>query len=122
MPNDGKPMARPARNKAERITAGVMIFSATCQACHQADGKGIPSAFPPLLASDYLNADPKRAVTAITKGLSGKITVNGKDYDGVMPQQNLSDEQVANVVTYVLNNFGNKGGEFTPAQVATLRK
>lgn len=122
MPGEEAPKVIPARNKVERIAAGGLIYASTCQACHQADGKGIPNAFPPLVASDYLNADPKRAVLAITKGLSGKITVNGKDFDGVMPQQNLSDEQVANVVTYVLNNFGNRGGEFTPAQVAMLRK
>lgn len=111
-----------AQNKAERVAAGAIVYSTTCLACHQADGKGVPNAFPPLASSDYLNADPRRAVSAAVHGLSGKIRVNGVEYNGIMPRQNLSDEQVANVVTYVLNNFGNKGGEITPAQVAAIRK
>jgi nitrite reductase (NO-forming) len=59
---------------------------------------------------------------AIIHGLSGKITVNGKVYDGVMPKQTLSDAQIASVATFVLNSFGNKGGEVSPADVAKQRK
>ena len=69
-----------------------------------------------------MNADPNRAITAIVNGLEGEITVNGAKYNQVMPKLELSDEQVANVVTYVLNNYGNKGGEVTPEQVKKLRK
>ena len=70
-----------------------------------------------------MNADPKRGIHAVTRGLSGEITVNGKKYNSVMPAlATLPDEYVANILTYVLNNFGNKGGEVTPADVSEYRK
>ncbi|MDO4998253.1 MAG: copper-containing nitrite reductase [Neisseria sp.] len=111
-----------AGSKEERIKAGEAIYKANCLACHGMEGKGVEGAFPPLANSDYLNADYKRGIQAITKGLSGKITVNGKDYNSVMPAIALKDEEVANVLTYVLNSFGNKGGEVKPEEVAAGRK
>ncbi len=110
MPDEPAEPVKPM-SKEEKITAGKSIYASTCQACHQADGKGIDGAFPPLAASDYFASDPNKLVNAIRNGLSGKITVNGKTYDGVMPKQTLSDREISAVATYVLNNFGNKGGE-----------
>ena len=120
----GKGEAAPqvqAANKEERIKLGKGIYEANCLACHQANGQGVPKAFPPLAKSDYFNADYNRGIQAVLKGLSGKITVNGEVYDSVMPATALNDEQVANVLTYVANNWGNKGGEITPDQVAKQR-
>lgn len=111
-----------AANQQERVELGKAVFDNNCAACHQPNGTGIPKAFPPLAKSDYLNEDPTRAIKAILHGLSGKITVNGETYDSVMPAVALNDEQVANVVTYVLNSWGNKGGEVTPDQVKAARK
>ena len=91
-------------------------------ACHQANGEGIPNAFPPLAKSDFLNADHNRAIGILLNGRSGPITVNGKNFDSVMPAVALNDEQIANVLTYVLNNFGNNGGQVTPSQVKAKRK
>ncbi len=122
MPDDAKPTEPVAKTKEERIAAGKNIYAANCQACHQADGKGIPKAFPPLANSDFLNANPARALGIVLNGLSGEITVNGEKYNGVMPKQTLSDEAAANVVTYILNNFGNKGGELKPEQAKAARK
>jgi hypothetical protein len=98
------------------------VYQSTCSACHGAEGKGVEGAFPPLAGSDYLNADPKRGIHAVVKGLSGEITVNGKKFNSVMPAQALDDEKIANVLTYVLNSFGNKGGEVKPEDVAAARK
>lgn len=122
MPDEAKPAEPVAKTKEERIAAGKNIYAANCQACHQADGKGIPEAFPPLANSDFLNASPTRALGVVLNGLSGEITVNGEKYNGVMPKQTLSDEAAANVVTYILNNFGNKGGELKPEQAKAARK
>ena len=111
-----------AANKQERIKMGESIYASNCAACHQPDGTGVPKAFPPLAKSDYLNKDPKRAISAILNGLNGKITVNGQEYDSVMPAVALDDEKVANVVTYIMNSWGNKGGEITPEEVKAARK
>ena len=110
-----------AKNLQQRIKMGESIYASNCAACHQPDGSGVPNAFPPLAKSDYLNADPNRAIDAIHNGLSGKITVNGKEYDSVMPAVNLDDEKAANVVTYIMNSWGNKGGEITPEDVAARK-
>lgn len=105
----------------EQIKAGKDIFSRTCYACHQSEGQGIPNAFPPLAKSDYLNANPNRAINAVLHGLSGDITVNGKKYNNVMTTQNLSDQEVANVLTYVYNSWGNNKTIMTPAMVKAQR-
>jgi len=115
-------LAPTAKNKDERIARGKSVYTGVCQACHQPDAKGIPNAFPPLAASDYFKGNPNKAISAVVHGLSTPITVNGKTFNGIMPQQTLSDEEVANVITYILNNFGNEGGEVTPQQVAGVRK
>lgn len=110
-----------AANKEEQIKLGKAVYEANCLACHQATGQGVEGAFPPLAKSDYLAADHKRGIQAILRGVSGKITVNGKEYNSVMPAVALNDDQAANVLTYILNSFGNAGGEITPAQVAAER-
>ncbi len=122
MPGSEAPPQAVATTKAERVARGEDTFKQVCTACHQANAEGIPNVFPPLAKSDYLNSDPKKAAEAIVNGLQGEISVNGNNFNQVMPKLSLTDEQTANVVTYVLNNFGNKGGEMTPDQVKKLRK
>ena len=92
---------------AESIASGKLIYTNTCFACHQANGEGIASAFPPLAESDYLNADLERSINIVLHGKTGKITVNGKKYNSVMTKQTLTNEEVADVLTYVYNSWGN---------------
>ncbi len=106
----------------QKISAGKTIYENVCKACHQADGKGLPKAFPPLAQSDYLQADINRAIAGVVNGLSGEIIVNGEKFNQIMPKSTLNDEEIAAVFTYVLSNFGNKGGEVQPEQVKVLRK
>lgn len=106
----------------EQIKSGKAIFGTTCFACHQSEGQGVPNAFPPLAKSDYLNADPKRAIQAVIRGLSGEIIVNGKKINSVMPSQNLSDDEIADVLTYVYSSWGNNKTVVTPAMVKAQRK
>jgi nitrite reductase (NO-forming) len=115
------PTQAPAANKAERIERGKRVFNNVCAACHQPSGAGLPGAFPPLAASDYLNADKPRAIGIAIGGLAGKVTVNGKEFNSQMPALNLADEDVANVLTFVYNSWGNAGHEVTPAEVAKVR-
>ncbi|QNM86450.1 nitrite reductase, copper-containing [Polaribacter pectinis] len=92
---------------AQKIADGKQVYMKTCFACHQAEGQGIPNAFPPLAKSDYLNADVKRAIGIVLHGKTGEITVNGKKYNSIMTKQTLTDEEVADVMTYVYNSWGN---------------
>ena len=108
--------------KAEQIAAGKQLFTGTCSVCHQANGEGLANVFPPLAKSDFLAADPKRAMTIVTHGLTGKITVNGHEYDSVMPPMaQLNDDEVANILTYVLNSWDNPGGQISKEEVAKAR-
>jgi len=111
-----------AKSLPEQIKSGKAIFGTTCFACHQSEGQGVPGAFPPLAKSDYLNANPSRAIQAVIKGLSGEITVNGKKINSVMPSQNLTDDEIADVLTYVYNSWGNNKTVVTPAMVKAQRK
>ena len=120
MPAEGPPPPR-ASTRDEQIAFGERVFAQNCAACHQVDGLGIPGAFPPLARSDYLNADVPRAIGAIVRGLSGPITVNGTAFNSVMPALHLSDEDVANVLTYVYSQWGNAGTVVTPEQVRAAR-
>jgi len=110
------------RTLEERMEKGADIFAAHCAACHQADGQGLAGAFPPLADSDYIGGVPDVVVTTVLNGLSGKITVNGNDYNAVMPSLSyLSDSDLADVATFVLNSWGNGGGEVNSGQVAAAR-
>lgn len=111
----------PAKSMAEKMEFGKAAYMQTCFACHQAEGQGIANAFPPLAKSDYLNADVNRAIDIILHGKTGEITVNGQKYNSVMTAQTLTDEEVANVLTYVYNSWGNSKKDVTPAMVKSVR-
>jgi nitrite reductase (NO-forming) len=124
MPANGKKEPKEevkALSMEERMKFGKDKFMATCSACHQANGQGIEGAFPPLANSDYLNADVNRAIDIVLHGKTGEITVNGKKYNSVMTAQALTDEEVANVLTYVYNSWGNSKKEVTPEMVQAVR-
>lgn len=100
---------------------GKTIYAKTCIACHQANGQGVPNAFPPLAKSDYLNKDVNRSIRTVIHGLSGPIVVNGKKYNSAMTPQGLNDQQIADVLTYVYSSWGNNGTKVTPAMVKAQR-
>jgi len=106
MPSDKAP-AKVSLSPDKVLAHGKEIYETSCQACHQAGGKGIPGVFPPLANSDYLMADLNRAILAVVNGLSGEITVNGVKYNSAMPSLSLSDDDVAAVLSYIRQNFGN---------------
>ena len=107
----------------EQVKAGQALFAGTCSTCHQANGQGLPGVFPPLAKSDYFAKDPTRIADVALRGLTGKVSVNGQDYNSVMPPMSqLTDDAIANIATYVLNNWDNPGGRVTKEQVAQRRK
>jgi nitrite reductase (NO-forming) len=109
--------------KEAQVEKGKQVYMGLCFACHQPDGKGLSGAFPPLAASDFLLADRERAIRIVLKGLSGPVTVNGKTINSAMPPQEavLTDAQIADVLTYVLNSWGNQGDAVSTDQVKAVR-
>ncbi len=108
-------------SKEMQFEKGKQIYMQLCFACHMPDGKGLPAVFPPLAQSDYMMADRARAVRIVTKGLTGPITVNGQNYNSAMPPADLSEQQIADVLTYVTNAWGNEADAFTVDEVRRAR-
>jgi nitrite reductase (NO-forming) len=123
MPNGGvvEKVAITNKTLADKIKSGNQIYMKTCFACHQANGEGIPNAFPPLAKSDYLNADVERAIGIVLHGKTGEITVNGKTYNSIMTRQTLTDDEIADVLTYVYNSWGNNKTDVTPKMVSDVK-
>ncbi|WP_034042781.1 copper-containing nitrite reductase [Wocania ichthyoenteri] len=124
MPVDSNKKVKVAstdKTLAEKMESGKQIYMQTCFACHQAEGQGIPNAFPPLANSDYLNADVRRAIEIVLKGKTGEITVNGQKYNSVMTRQSISNDEIADVMTYVYNSWGNNKTNVTKAQVDAVK-
>ncbi len=115
------PPPRSALSKAERIGSGRRLFYTVCVACHQPSGQGIPNRYPPLARSDFLN-NQQQAIETVLHGRQGPIVVNGQRFNNSMPRFPLSDEDIADVLTFVYNAFGNAGPEVTPQQVAHARQ
>lgn len=131
MPKDYKPEVQKTESKIDengeltfedQIERGKVVYTETCFACHGDNGKGLEEEYPPLSKSDYLMADKARSIDIAMNGLSGPIIVNGKKYDGEMPDFELSDHQIADVLTYIRNAFGNKGDRVTKKEVEERRK
>ena len=110
-----------SKSLAEKMESGKQIYMKTCFACHQAEGQGIPNAFPPLANSDYLNANVSRAIEIVLKGKTGEITVNGEKYNSVMTRQAISNDEIADVMTYIYNSWGNNKTNVTKAQVDQVK-
>lgn len=95
---------------------GENIYAINCAQCHMEKGEGITMAIPPLAKSDYLMKDNKRAIRQVLYGAKGEMTVNGVKYNNEMPAQNhLSDQEVADVLNFVMNNWGNKNAKMITA-------
>ncbi len=107
----------------QSLEDGEAIYQDFCVQCHMSEGQGVPNAFPPLAKSDFLKNNLEQSLKGVKYGMRGPIKVNGKSYDGVMVAQGLDDEEVADVMNYVLSNWGNKlEAQITTAQIAELSK
>ena len=101
---------------------GEDIYLSYCITCHMDKGQGIQGAFPPLANSDYLMADKERAISTIINGLTEEITVNGQVYFGEMTPQDLNDQEVADVLNFIMNSWGNIGETVLESEVSKARK
>ena len=107
----------------ESMARGALVYEDFCMNCHMPKGEGVPGAFPPLAASDYLLKKRQESIRAVKYGLSGEITVNGKVYNSAMAALGLSDDEVVDVMNYVLNSWGNADGKIvTTSEVSKIEK
>jgi nitrite reductase (NO-forming) len=114
--------AKGTLTKAQQVDAGAVLFKGTCSTCHQDNGQGLANVFPPLAKSDFLMSNPERAIEVLLNGLSGPVTVNGANYNSVMPPMSqLNDDEIANILTYSMNNWGNTAPAIKAEQVAKAR-
>lgn len=111
------------KTKEESINEGQEIYQDFCVQCHLANGTGVSGVFPPLKASDYLFENIEKSIAGVKYGLRGEIVVNDETYDGVMTAQGLDNEEIADVMNYILNNWGNRyENQITPMQVNEIPK
>lgn len=106
----------------QKPTAGEKVFKKYCISCHQADAGGVPNLNPPLINTTYVLGDKERLIKIILHGLNENIEIEGQTFTNPMPALNiLKDQQIADVLTYVRNNFGNKASAVTAAEVKAVR-
>lgn len=118
--------AAPAQTKGNPLQAsidrGKQVYLERCLACHQIDALGVQGMNPPLVKTKWVLGDKTTLVHIVLKGMTGKVEIDGETYQNVMaPHNDLSDQQIADVLTYVRNNFGNKAKAITAAEVKTIR-
>jgi mono/diheme cytochrome c family protein len=106
----------------DSITRGKKVYDAYCLPCHLADGGGVPRMNPPLIKTVYVLGDKKRLVGIVLNGMDEPLEIDGETYSNVMaPHEFLKDQEIADVLTYVRNSFGNKASAVTAAEVKAIR-
>ena len=108
---------------ASSSSDGATVFAARCAACHQLSGTGLPGVFPPLAGSNWVNGAPGTLARIVLHGVQGTLTVNGTAYNGAMPPfaEQLSDAEIAAVLTYIRSQWGNKGAPVGDTVVSAQR-
>jgi mono/diheme cytochrome c family protein len=106
----------------EVLERGKKVYATYCLSCHQTDGSGVPKLNPPLIKTTWVLGDKKRLINVVLNGMNELIEIDGEEYENVMPAQSfLKDDQIADVLSYVRNSFGNKASVITAAEVKALR-
>src|SRR5258708_4598888 len=118
-----KPKPKPSAALSKiTMDSGKKVYNAICLACHQADGTGVPRMNPPLVKTSYINGSKTKLIQIVLKGMNEEGDIDGQTYTGVMaPHSDLTDKQIADVLTYVRNSFGNKGTVVSAAEVKAVR-
>jgi len=113
-----------AGSEVKSDVKGDMVYAGVCQACHQADGKGVSGKYPPLSGSDWLLHDELTPARIVLFGLEGNISVKGMGFNNKMPQffDKLSNEEIAAAISFARSSFGNKAAAVSPVEVDSMRK
>jgi len=105
------------------IARGKELYKESCITCHLANGEGVKGTFPPLAKADFLSKYPEKSIHAVKFGMKGAIKVNGVDYNNAMPPSGFADDEIADVMNYIRNSFGNKNTQLvTDKMVAAVKK
>ncbi|MCK0147522.1 cytochrome c [Arenibacter sp. F26102] len=104
----------------ESINRGEEIYSDFCINCHMANGEGVEKTFPPLAKSDFLLNKREESIRGVKYGQQGYILVNGVAYNNVMPPMGLEDEEIADVMNYILNSWGNKSDNMVTTEEVSM--
>jgi len=127
-PKKAGPSGGPGGGEEKPMTPaerGKKIFAANCQTCHQANGQGVPGQYPPLAGSEFTTGGSRRMGMIVLKGLQGPVKVKGQEYGSAVMQpwdKTLTDQKIADVMTYERSEWGNKASPVTTEQIAALRK
>jgi len=128
-PTVAKETPKPDPTPAEETTAaskplpGKGVYAQYCQVCHQASGEGLAGNYPPLAGTEWVTGDKSRLIGIILNGLEGEIEVNGEKYNNIMASHSyLTDKQIADVLTYIRQSWGNEASAVTPEEVAAERE
>ncbi|MGI4806155.1 MAG: c-type cytochrome [Janthinobacterium lividum] len=117
-----KPAAAPALVDKASVANGLIVFTQNCVSCHQADGGGVQHMNPPLIKTPWVLGDQTRLIKIVLNGFKEDVEINGDNYSNVMPSFNyLKDQEIADVLTYVRNNFGNKASGVMLKKVTATR-
>ncbi|MEL6812422.1 MAG: cytochrome c, partial [Bacteroidota bacterium] len=107
----------------ESMENGALVYEDFCTQCHMHDGMGVANSFPPLAGSNWLSEKRKESIHAVKYGQSGEIEVNGVRYNGVMAPMGLEDDEIADVMNYIMNSWGNVQTEMvTKEEVAAIKR
>lgn len=113
---------KQAAASSAAIAKGKIVYTNFCLACHQADGWGVPNLNPPLSKTPGVNGEKTHLINIILKGSRGQVEIDGETFNNAMPPQtHLTDAQIADVLTYIRNSFGNKGSAVNALEVKSVR-
>ncbi len=122
-----KPVTKPAITSSKNslqtaVARGKKVYTVNCLPCHQDDGSGVPNLNPPIVKTSWVMGSKTVLIQQILKGSKGTVEIDGDKFHNTMPAQaHLTDQQIADVLTYVRNSFGNKASIVTPAEVKVVR-
>ena len=109
-------------SSAAAMARGGIVYGKICIACHMADGNGVPMMNPPLINTTYVLGDKTKLITIVLNGFKEDVEINGQTYSNVMtPHKDLTDQQIADVLTYVRKSFGNKASSIKTSEVKMVR-
>lgn len=117
-----KTVAAAVGSLQQSVDRGKAVYATFCLACHQVDGSGVGNLNPPLIQNNWVLGPKNVLIEQVLNGSKGKVEIDGETFHNAMPPlPNLTDQQIADVITYVRNSFGNKASRVTPAEVKQVR-